>query len=693
MNGSVLALLGFAALVAGGAYLAGSRWARAHAAAGLAQSNAELARRLRELFLFQELTYLLSESLEVERIAEQVARYLVRFLDAQGAMVALAGQAEGTIQIAAAEGSLGPCAGRAVSLADAGPIAQAMVHEKLELVGGLTPAPLLPGVEARQAAVAPLRVHGATAGAIVAVDPSQEFGPDQIRLLSTVAAHAAVVLTNARLFDQLRAGKQQWESTFDALATGIAVVDDAGRIRRANRGLAGTLSRPVAELVGSNLAYELLGNAAALADLYQAAGRGERMPPLTLRSEPLQRFFRIAVAPMRGDASDGWVVALIEDVTEQKAFEAQMVQHEKMAAVGQLVSGVAHELNNPLTSVSGLAELLLSQQATMPAAQEHLRVIHEQAERAGTIVRNLLSFSRPGPAEIAPLDLGDVVRRTALLLQYEVHLQQVDLVTEVPPEPVTVLADRTQLQQVVVNLLTNALQAVASNPPGRPRHIAIRAGRSADRVRVEVEDTGPGVPEDLVRHIFTPFFTTKGPGVGTGLGLAIAYGIVERHGGALSVHRSVSGGARFEVDLPASSEPAPAKRVSRARPRSSAKGGRHRILLVDGDPAVRRTISMLFLTDGHTVDTARDATDGLQLLEREDYDLIIADPGVQAASGTPFADELVARWPELRPHTIFATADVRPETEAWLRGLGCHYLHKPLSARQLRAAAAELLTA
>jgi two-component system NtrC family sensor kinase len=652
-----------------------------------------LARRLRELFLLQELTYLLSESLEVERIAEQVARYLVRFLDAQGALVVLASQAEGTVQVAAAEGSLGQCAGRAVSLADAGPIAQAMVQEKLELVSGRTPTPLLPGVEARQAAVAPLRAHGVTAGAIVAVDPPQEFGPDQLRLLSTVAAHAAVVLANARLFDQLRAGKQQWESTFDALATGVAVVDDAGCIRRANRSLASTLSRPLAELVGSNLAQDLLGNAAALAKLYQAVGRGERVSPLTLRSEPLKRFFRIAVAPMGGDASEGWVVALIEDVTEQKAFEAQMIQHEKMAAVGQLVSGVAHELNNPLTSVSGLAELLLDQQATMPAAKEHLRVIHEQAERAGTIVRNLLSFSRPGPAEIAPLDLGDVVRRTALLLGYEVRLQQVDLVTEVPPEPVTVLADRTQLQQVVVNLLTNALQAVASNPPGRPRRITIRAGRSADRVQLDVEDTGPGVPAELVPHIFTPFFTTKGPGVGTGLGLAIAYGIVERHGGTLSVHRSASGGARFEVDLPASSEPAAAKRVSRARPRSSAKGGKRRILLVDGDAAVRRTISMLFLTDGHAVDTARDATDGLGLLERQDYDLIIADPGARAASGAPFADELVTRWPELRGRTIFATADVRAETEAWLRGLGCHYVHKPLSARQLRAAAAELLTA
>ncbi len=693
MSGSVLAALAVAGIAAAGAYLAGLSWARAHGAAALAQSNAELARRLRELFLLQELTYLLSESLEPERIAEQVARYLVRFLDAQGAMVVLAGESEATVRVAAAEGSLGHCVGRLVSLADAQPIARAMAQERLEVLARGGPAPLLPGVEAHHAAVAPLRAHGVTAGAIVAVDPPQPFGPDQLRLLSTVAAHAAVVLTNARLFDQLRAGKEQWESTFDALTTGVAVLDAAGRIRRANRSLAAVLSRPVSALANRNLAQELLGSPDALAELYQAVGRGELVSPLTRRSEPLRRIFRISAAPMQGDSSGGWVVALIEDVTEQQAFEAQMIQHEKMAAVGQLVSGVAHELNNPLTSVSGLAELLLDQQATMPAAKEHLRIIHEQAERAGKIVRNLLSFSRQGPAEVAPLDLGDVVRRTALLLEYEVRLQQVELVTEVPPEPLTVMADRMQLQQVVVNLLTNALQAVAANPPERERRIVIRAAHAGDRARVEVDDTGPGVPEAIAPHIFTPFFTTKGPGAGTGLGLAIAYGIVERHGGTLSVHRSTSGGARFEVNLPASSEAPSVRRISAAHPHPAAAGGGHRGLLVDGDPAVQRTISMLFRSDGHTVDTARDGSEAERLLECGDYDLIIADPRAAATSGTPFAEELVSRWPQLRRHTIFATADVRPETEAWLRGLGCHYVHKPLSARQLRAAAAELLTA
>lgn len=691
---SVLALLAFSALVGIAAYVAGSRWARAHTAAELARANAELARRLRELFLLQELSYVLSESLQVERIVEQVARYLVRFLDAQGAVVVLAAQGGG-FRVAAAEGSLAKWAGREFGGPEGGLIARAMAEEQLELADGPGSAVLLAGVEARRAAVAPLRARGVSIGAIAAADPSEAFGPDQLRLLSTVAAHAAVVLTNARFFDLIRAGKEQWESTFDALADGIAVVDETGCVRRANRALAGIVSRPLPSLVGGNLAQLLLGDPAGLTDLYQAVRRGERMLPLTQRSDALRRVFRISAAPMQGDSSPGWAVALIEDVTDQKAFEAQMIQHEKMAAVGQLVSGVAHELNNPLTSVVGLAALLLEQPTTAPRVKEHLQIIHEQAERAGKIVGNLLTFARQGPAETATVDLSDVVRRTTQLLEYEVRLQQVDLVTDVPAEPVTVRADRTQLQQVVVNLLTNALQAVAGNAPGRPRRITVRTRRLQGRVIMEVDDTGPGVPDELIPHIFTPFFTTKAPGTGTGLGLAITYGIVEHHGGTLSAHRAPEGGARFLVDLPVApgGGAGAADRQSGAHQAPRASGAGHRVLLVDSDPAVQQMISMLFSSDGHIVEPAEDGTHAVELLEREDYDLIVADPRAPVSPAGTFAETLLSRWPALGSRTIFATADVRPETEAWLRGLGCRYVHKPVNPRQLRAAAAELLNA
>ena len=689
-SGSVLAFLAFATLVALGGYLAGARWARAHDAAQLNRANAELSRRLRELFLLQELSYLLSESLEFERIVEQIARYLVRFLDVQGAMVVVADERGGALHVAAAEGSLAGLLGRTFQGPQTGLVGAALSREKLEVADGVTPTELLPGLEVRRAAVAPLRAHGLTAGAIVAVDAVESFGPDPLRLLSTVAAHAAVVLTHARLFEQLRTGKEEWESTFDALADGIAVLDDGGEIQRANRALATLLGRSLPEVVGCDLSRELLGDPADLTPLYQAVRRGERTAPLTRRSETLRHAFRISAAPMQG-GSRGWLVVLVEDVTEQKAFEAQMIQHEKMAAVGQLVSGVAHELNNPLTSVLGLAELLVEQSATPPAIREHLRIIHEQAERAGKIVRNLLTFARPGTAEVEAVDVSDVVRRTALLLEYEVRLQQVDLAIELPSEPVVVRADRMQLQQVVVNLVTNAVQAVAANPPERPRRVLVRARRHEERVAIDVEDTGPGVPEELLSKILTPFFTTKDSGIGTGLGLAITYGILERHGGTLDVRRAPGGGALFVAELPAAriSGSLAGDRVSGARPAAIAG---HRVLLVDGDPAVQRMISMLFSSDGHHVESARDGTHAVELLAHGTYDLVIADPRADVG-GQMFAEALRARWPALMGRAIFATADVRPETEEWLRRLGGRYVHKPVNARQLRREAAEVLQA
>ncbi len=697
VNLSPALVLLIAAVAGVGAYWAGSRWSRAHAAAELARANAELAGRLRELFLLQEITYLLSESLDPDRIAEQIARYLVRFSDATGAMVVLREETGDRLRVAGAEGSLAPLAGQEVPEAHAGLIALAINQQKLEVAEPAAAGALWPGLDVRRAAIAPLRARGAASGTIVAVDPARPFGPDQLRLLSTVAAHAAAVLTNARLFDLVRLGKVEWESTFDALADGIAVVDGEGRIRRANRALAELLGQPLPAVIGAGLAEELFGRASSLAGLLQAVGRGERLAPLTQHSERLRRILRISAAPMQGTESAGWSVALIEDVTEQRAFETQMIQHEKMAAVGQLVSGVAHELNNPLTSIAGLAELLLEQPQPTPRTKEHLKIIYEQAERASRIVRNLLTFARQGPAEITLVDLTDIARRTALLLEYELRLQQVELRSELSAEPVTVRADRMQLQQVLVNLLTNAVQAVAQNPPERPRRITVRTAAQADRAFFEVEDTGPGVPEELASQIFTPFFTTKEPGQGTGLGLAISYSIIERHGGTLRVERAPGGGAHFIAQLPLAAgiaEVRPGDRISgtyRAWPRGPAARPGLQVLLVDGDPAVQRMITALFSADGYLVEPARDGPHALKLLEGGAYDVVIADPREPVSATEVFGDALARQRPDLRARTIFTPADVRPETESWLKELGFRYLHKPVNAGQLRAAVAELL--
>src|ERR1700747_251413 len=229
-------------------------------------------------------------------------------------------------------------------------------------------------------------------------------------------------------------------------------------------------------------------------------------------------------------------------------MEAQLIQSEKLAAVGQLVSGVAHELNNPLTSIAGLSEFLLEQKELGAKDRGHLRVMHEQPDRAGRIVRNLLTFARKGPAEQAPVDLNDVIQRTLLLMSYDLTLKDIAVEEDLGTLP-PVLGDRHALQQVLLNLLNNAAQAVADNPPERPRLIRLVTWFD-DRVRMKVPDSGAGIADDVLPQLFTPFFTTKEPGQGTGLGLSITYSIVEAHGGRIAVDRPIEGGAAFLVDLP-----------------------------------------------------------------------------------------------------------------------------------------------
>ena len=662
----------------------------------------ELNRRLSELFSLQELSYVLSDSLELDRIVEQVVRYALRFLDAQGALLALAGDAPAdALRIAAAEGTLAALRGRALPADDPGLVARSISRDHLEMVrnSGGEPMRLLGDVEAASAAAVPLRAHGVVVGTLVIADPREGvFVAEDLRLLSTLATHAAVVIANARFFEMVRRAKEQWETAFDALSEGIAVVDDEGRVRRANRALAGLLGTTPPSVVGTHLCHALLGKSHALMGLLEAARRGDQPAALVARSEHLAgtagRTVRVNAARIPSATRDQSVVVLVEDVTDQQVMETQLIQSEKLAAVGQLVSGVAHELNNPLTSIAGLSEFLLEQKEISKKDRGHLKVIHEQAERAGRIVRNLLTFARKGPAERAPVDLNDVIQRTLQLMEYDLKLKDIDVQRDLRAALPDVLGDRHGLQQVVLNLLTNAAQAVAENGKGRDRAITISTWFD-EHVHLRVADTGPGITDVVAQNVFTPFFTTKEPGHGTGLGLSITYSIVENHGGRITVERPSNGGAAFRVDLPPVPTGAPAPAPPRApAPAPIPPPAKRTILLVDDDPAVRRMVKALFGRDGHAVEIARNPQHALELAQRGGFDLIIADArAATRGGGKLFVEELVARLPALRDRTIVATGDVGPATEETLTRLGVRYVRKPFNLRDLRDEAARLWAA
>ncbi len=657
----------------------------------------ELNRRLSELFSLQELSYILAGSLQLDRIVEQVVRYAMRFLDAQGALVALAAEGEGggerPLSVTAAEGTLAGLAGRAIAPDDPGLVVRSLGRERLELVGGSTgePTRLLEDVVVDSAAAVSLRAHGVVVGTLVIANPrDRAFAPEDMRLLSTVATHAAIVIANARFFQMVQHAKEQWETAFDALSEGIAVVDDHGRIQRANRALATMLGAPLPAVIGRDLGEALLGPSPAPLELLVAARQGDRVQPVVLRSATLGRTIRVNAARIPAPAHDQSVVVLVEDVTDQQAMEAQLIQSEKLAAVGQLVSGVAHELNNPLTSIAGLSELLLEQQDLGTKDRGHLRVIHEQADRAGRIVRNLLTFARKGPGEQAAVDLNDVIQRTLLLMSYDLKLKDVTIEKTLAPLP-PVLGDRHALQQVVINLLNNAAQAVAGNPPERPRVILLSTWVD-DRVRMRVTDSGSGIPDAVLPHLFTPFFTTKEPGQGTGLGLSITYSIVDAHGGRITVERPAAGGAAFLVDLPPAPPPTDAPQRDGPELQVLAPAAKRSILLVDDDPAVRRMVKALFGRDGHTVEVARNPQHALDLARTRSYDLILADAQARSRDHL-FVEQLMESHPGLKSRVLVATGDLPPAAEEVLARLSLRYVRKPFNLRDLRDEAARVWAA
>jgi two-component system, NtrC family, sensor kinase len=243
----------------------------------------------------------------------------------------------------------------------------------------------------------------------------------------------------------------------------------------------------------------------------------------------------------------GSIVVVMTDVSEAMLLQAKLMHTEKLAAVGQLVSGVAHEVNNPLTAILGFSDLLLNDGALPDAAKKDLRLIVQEAQRTKTIVQNLLSFARQVPPQREPAYINSIIRRTVQLRSYDLANHGVEVIEQLTEPLPTIIGDSHQLQQVCLNILNNAYDAALET--GRPPRIEIATSCTANHVEIVFRDNGAGIlyPE----RVFDPFFTTKDIGKGTGLGLSICYGIVRQHGGEIACHNNPDGiGATFIVRLP-----------------------------------------------------------------------------------------------------------------------------------------------
>lgn len=337
------------------------------------------------------------------------------------------------------------------------------------------------------------------------------------------------------------------ESAEDAIAT----MDEEGNLTSVNRALERVSGRKRAKLIGAHF-VELIAPAerSVMWRLFAATLGGERQRREMHFTRPDGRggVATVLSAPIVERGRITGVLAIARDVTEERMLVEQVARREKLAALGELVGGVAHEINTPLTGILAFAQILLARPTGDSEAMQAADSIVQEAKRAARIVTKLLTFARQNPPERLPTDLNQVIEDTLELRRYPLRVQEIELVVDLEQGLPLTWADPFQLQQVFLNLLANAEQAVSGI--GGTRRITVRSRKKGASLLIEVADSGPGIAPEHLPHIFNPFYTTKPRGIGTGLGLSIADGIVREHHGTIRVQAGPGGGALFEVILP-----------------------------------------------------------------------------------------------------------------------------------------------
>ncbi len=363
-----------------------------------------------------------------------------------------------------------------------------------------------------------------------------------------------------------------------------------------------------------------------------------------------------------------------ESLTRLRETQVQLVQAAKMSALGQLVSGVAHELNNPLSVIIGYGQLLLARELA-PVIRRPIELMVSQGDRMAKIVRNLLYFARQRPPERASVALQQVMEQALTFRLNQLNLSGISVEKEFAEGLPPVAADSQQLEQVFLNLLLNAEQAILEAKPGGRIVLRTRAVDGGGAVEAQVIDDGPGILPEAQSRVFEPFFTTKTVGMGTGLGLSVSYGIVEEHGGRLSV-QSRPGETVFTIELPIVKPPA--SRDAESARRRVYNGIGRVALVVEDEPSVLDLVVTLLSESGWRVDVASGGRAGLDSVQRRRYDLIVSDMRMPEGDGEEFYRNVLAGDEMLARRFIFITGDTaNPDARAFLDGTDVPVIEKP----------------
>ena len=379
------------------------------------------------------------------------------------------------------------------------------------------------------------------------------------------------------------------------------------------------------------------------------------------------------------------IASLRDNLKDLRQTQDQLLQAEKLSAVGQLIAGVAHELNNPLTTIKGYTQLLMLEASVDEDVRKDLERIEQAAERCRRIVGNLMTFARRQKSEKAMCNINEVLEDTIALQEYRLSVENITVVRDFDSELPMTFADRYQLQQVFLNIVGNAQYAMRDTQGGV---LVVSSRQTGDNLRIEITDTGPGISPDVRSRLFEPFFTTKPPGEGTGLGLSICYGIVRAHDGTIRVRSEPGHGAAFIVDLPVverRGEDATAEQPDGVQ--VCPEPSKASILVVDDEEDILRLVQSLLQSEGYIVDIAKtgmQALEFLNLCSEWHYRLILSDLKMPGLDGIRLYSHLRFNYPGLEKRIVFMTGDTSSsETQAFLESAGLDYMTKPFDLETL----------
>ncbi|HVA58865.1 MAG: ATP-binding protein [Gemmatimonadaceae bacterium] len=632
--------------------------------ASVAMRTAELEDAQRVLQRMWRLGQQIALELDARRVLERFVDAASDVAQADGAAIGLIGE-DGIVRLPIARGGLVELVGSQVRASDTvmGQVVRTgrawLSDDRTRGAGptGLAVHPAI-GDGPRSLAVLPISRRGERVGAVV-LSRRNENPFDQVTLsrVQAMSDLLNVALENTELVETLRRAEWRFRTLFRSAPDAVFTVLGSGRIREANDAAARIIGVDAVRMVGRRL-NELVAEQdrapldEALAATFQ--GRPARLEITFGRTAGEPAHLVSLAASLLPEADPPSVLVVARDVTAERDMRMRLMQTDRLAAVGELVAGVAHELNNPLSSISAYAQLLLRDPQVDGAVREQVEVIRAETLRASAVVKDLLAFARRSEPRHEPLDLNLVVARTLRMRADRVSSHHVAVQQSLDEGLPAVIGDARQLQQVCLNLITNATQAMA--PEGGTLTVATRS--TGGEVVLEVSDTGAGIPDDVRSRVFEPFFTTKKEGEGTGLGLSVSYGIVTEHKGRIELADSSPRGTTFRVSLPAA-QAAVASGVAPESPlvlRSPIAG--IRLLFVDDEAALCAGVLAYSQTRGFTVITAPSAEAALDIMRNTNVDAVVCDIHMPGMDGLAFHSRLNLERPGLARRTVFITGDV-----------------------------------